>query len=107
MARRRRGTVASVTIERAGFREGGKVLTFMLEWWLVHHELGEEPHIEQVAEWWGYSRDKVYQGQRRFRETWPEVSNPSGLAAIIGIDLTGEEVPAPFTAHLPRGVLGT
>ena len=92
MGKQRRQTLASVTMQRAGMREGVKVMNVMMQWWLVHHEIGHAPTVEEYADWWGLSLAQAYRHRVLFRECWPEVSDPSGMAAVLGLDLVEGEV---------------
>ena len=96
MAKRRRRTLAHATIERAGVRRGSQVMTFIMQWWMLHHENGEPPNAESYAEFWGISPATAYRHLAAFRETWPEFHDPSGVAAVLGLDLVEGTVPSPM-----------
>lgn len=96
-----RDTVAARTIERVGFRDAPKVLSFIGEWMAVHRDLGHEPSVEEFAVWWKVTARTVYRSLALYRTAWPDHSTPSDLLAAVGIDPTSDLVPHPMTMPAP------
>lgn len=94
MAKKKRRTLASVTLERAGVRNGSRVLAFIMQWWIVHHELGRAPTVPEYGEWWKMSQATAYRERQAFQDAWPEFRDPSVVALVLGIDLVEGTVPS-------------
>lgn len=101
----RRRTLAGVAIERGGFRAASRVLSFAMEWGIVVQELKRRPTVEEFAEFWKVSNATAYRDQARWREVFPEFDTPSDAWAVLGIDLTSDQVPSVYSLTLPKGVL--
>jgi hypothetical protein len=90
----------AIIMRRVGFREGFRVVDFVLSWALAHADLGRAPTtIDEYVEWWNdgraakgkgdiVSRATAFRHQQAFRECFePEgFETPADLFEALGID---------------------
>lgn len=72
-------TLIELCVDRAGFRRGARVMAFVIAWGRVRDDLGRTPTVDEYAEWWRQPVRTAYEEQERFREAFPELTNPDRL----------------------------
>lgn len=72
-------TWLEVAVARAGLRTGIKAMTWAYQWAVAREALGEEPTVEQVAEYWNGTRRTAFREQAAFREAFPEFETPAKI----------------------------
>lgn len=76
MAKRRK-TFLEIAIDRAGFKETVKGLTWQHMWTVTRVDLGREPNLYEVAKWWNISRAQAFRYQQSYRRCWGYFSDQS------------------------------
>jgi hypothetical protein len=87
---RDRVEVLRLCIDRAGYRRGGLMAEFILEWEIAVRKHGGSIGIEEFARWWKDSRMTAHRRLRVFRDAFPE----------LGPHATPEAFMAPLLAYL-------
>ena len=68
-------------VMNAGLRQTFRAINWALDWQTVRASVGEDPTVEQVAEWWNDSRRTAFRNQAAFREAFPTLETPAQLFA--------------------------
>lgn len=101
--KKRRPTVLNVAVERAGAKNGLRVVTFLIAWGATRQTLEREPSVEEYAVDWNVSTATAYRELKLFRETFPEFDRPGELVELM---LKGTDEKLSWMAPAPREVLG-
>jgi hypothetical protein len=70
-----------VAVGRAGWRQGIRAMTWAYEWAVAREALGDEPSVDQVAEYWKMNRRTAFREQSAFREAFPSLDTPAVIYA--------------------------
>jgi hypothetical protein len=77
--------------------QAGRVVSYVVKYAAAREALGQDPGVEEYAEWWGEAPRTSYLHQAQFREIF-ELDNPGALLAAMErqqagvqerVDLTG------------------
>ena len=72
-------TWIELAVANAGIRKALTGLTWAYCWSVVREALGEDPSVEQVAQWWGEPPRTAYREQAAFRTAFPTLETPAKL----------------------------
>jgi hypothetical protein len=75
----RKTTWIEVGVKNAGLRKGMTGLTWALCWAIARESLGEDPSVEEVANWWKDSYRTAYRNQAAFRKAFPGLETPAPI----------------------------
>lgn len=81
----RKRTFLETGVQRAGIAATVKGLAWSSMWAMVRLELGREPTLYEVGEWWGLSRAQTFRYQQAFRRAWPPQVNPAVYGSPWGM----------------------
>jgi hypothetical protein len=81
----RQRTFLETGVQRAGIGATIKGLAWSSMWAMVRLELGREPTLYEVAEWWGLGRAQAFRYQQAFRRCWPPQVNPAVYGSPWGM----------------------
>jgi hypothetical protein len=80
LKRRPPRTWLEVAVVNAGFRDAIRALNWANSWAVVWAKKGgEEPTVEEVAEWWAMGRRTAFRDQAAFRKAFPTLESPAAM----------------------------
>lgn len=77
--------------------KAGRVVAFLTAWGIVRDELGHEPSVIEFGEYWGVSRQTVYDQLHLFRQVFT-CEFPGPILELLGDALGGRSDLGGFTA---------
>jgi hypothetical protein len=80
MAKKKPTTWLEVAVLNGGIRKAVKGLTWAYSWGVAREDLGHEPTVEEVAEWWKQPIRSAYREQAAFRSCFPTLDTPAPIA---------------------------
>ena len=75
----RQATWIEIAVRNGGFRKAIKALTWANSWIHVQIDLGRDPSVDEVAEWWNESRRTAFREKAAFRECFPDLETPAAI----------------------------
>jgi len=76
---RRPVTWIEVAVKNGGFRKGNTALVWATCWAIVREVNGQEPSVEEVADWWKTPYRTAYREQAAFRAAFPMLDTPARI----------------------------
>ena len=71
--------LAVVVVEKVGWREGLRALTFLAAWGLATDALGHPVTMKEYASYWNQSEALTYRERVAFGTVWPEYVETPGV----------------------------
>lgn len=72
-------TWLEVAVHNAGVFKAATAITWAWVWGITRADLGHDPSVEEVAEWWGASVRTCYRDLAAFRKSFPGLSDPTAF----------------------------
>jgi hypothetical protein len=72
-------TWLQVAVSNAGILKAATAITWAWVWGITRADLGRDPSVEEVAEWWGASVRTCYRDLAAFRKAFPWLSDPTAF----------------------------
>lgn len=64
--------LAVVVVEKIGWRQGLRAVTYLAAWGLATDALGHSASVKEYADYWGQSLALSYKEREAFGSMWPE-----------------------------------
>jgi hypothetical protein len=87
-------------VKNAGFRKANTALLWATCWAIVRETTGQDPTVEEVADWWKTPYRTAYREQAAFRAAFPALDTPAAL-------FQNDENRAKIAQAAARGMAGS
>jgi hypothetical protein len=77
LARKKQQTWLEVAVRNGGFIKAGRAMKWAFFWAMAREDLGHDPTVDEVADWWYDSRRTAFRRQEAFRECFPMLESPA------------------------------